>query len=137
MAFTLYKKPLQNYERYAGPRVAMRRDKQNGTGVILNKVVADHLKWIAGDRVEILIGSGTDEGRIALRRSTTGYKLVKDDSSLRISSRGLFPGHKMSITNCAFAIEGQSLVVTVPAAFTEKPVTFSSMRETFNATVAA
>lgn len=135
MPFIPYQKPTELYHRNqpSEPIVKMRRGDPNGTTVTLNKPLIDSLKWIAGDRVEIMIGTGADEGIIAIRRAPEGYRLVTDGTNnrLKVSTRGLFRGGPLSSIACRYSVRDNVLYIEVPKAFTA-PQAINSMGAAFN-----
>lgn len=141
MSFTVYQKPAYpNSGRPTNPRVMMRRSVNTGTSICLNEKLLAELRWIAGDRVEVLVGNGDDAGIVALRRGRSGYKLTMDGGAkrLRISAKGLLPGEPVRTTECNFSVKDDVLYIAMPdSIFAPRPAVRSVVVNSHNATVAA
>ena len=108
------------------PRVAMSRLSGVGTTIYFNALVMRALKWMPGDRVDILVGTGADDGTLFIRRNVKGgFKLGTDKKNKReasrVNSKTLFPGEPVKSRACIYDITAEGLYIKVPLIFRATP----------------
>jgi hypothetical protein len=121
MTFTVIKKNHVGRPKgfvQAAPVQVAKWAKSAGS-IMLSAEILGQLGWAAKDRIEVSIGSGTDNGLIALRRASEGYVLTLSGASkkqARINCIHIL-AHiaKSPSTTCKYQILRDTLYVQLPA----------------------
>jgi hypothetical protein len=123
MTFTVVKKQSGagnlTGRAFSAPPVQVAKWGAAHGSVLLTNSIMDQLGWKKKDRVEISIGSGEDNGMIALRRAADGFAIGTSGSSKhqgKINCRALL-SHitKAPSTGCKYQIVRDTLYIQLPA----------------------
>jgi hypothetical protein len=120
MTFTVVKKSNQGRRsgHYTAPMVQVAKYNKQGM-ILLSSVQMDRLGWKFRDKIEISIGSGDDNGLIALRRGADGYAITnagKRNGQGKVTCHAIL-GHaaKVPSTPCKYEIVADTLYIQLPA----------------------